>query len=151
MRPVESGHLQRYPPLAEFTETVLGDNQTWHAGIKQMLAPGGVQFVGEVYIGHNLSEYLLLFDTGSDMPWVTHKDSKSLMNDSSFPKKGFACRDSPTCSIDYEHLQLHGFQYGKGSTVGVICTDRLAIMKDAVVENVQFMLALEGKGTLPLT
>ena len=106
-------------------------------------------YIGDVYIGVNNSRYLFVFDTGSDYPWLPHKQSGLLTDpnanpDQVYQRKGFTCHESPSCKVDQKNPIFSGFQYGSGRVEGVIIEDTLSLGSGFSVPNSQMLLALKG-------
>lgn len=142
-----AGHLERFEGMILKTGEY-EEGFKWI--IKEVLALGNMQFVGEVFVGYNQSSYLMIFDTGSNFPWLPHMESnlipKSGEDQFGYSRKGFRCADSPSCYIDETHLNWFEFVYGKGNTRGVIVEEILSLGSGFDVNNTQILLALEGIG-----
>ena len=148
-KPNFSAHLKRFTDLLQQEGTVTADEGVAHSLIKEMLDLINVQYVGEVFLGHNLESYNMVFDTGSNYAWVIQEQSPLLQTQGANPytKKGFVCHGSPTCFIDYDRMTVIALSYGTGNAQGVVFTDRFSLGGNLVVDKVELLLVLGGFGT----
>ena len=145
-----AAHLLRFTGLIEQTGFSAEEKMAkGHWLLKEMLAISNVQFVGEVFMGHKLESYDMIFDTGSPYLWIAHRDSNFMkpVKDQQFTRKSFQCFESPTCHYNPEHREFYSIQYGEGLTQGVVVADKFSVGGGLVNDDTQFLIALKADGS----
>ena len=104
-----------------------------------------IQYLGVIYLGETLAPFQVIFDTGSSVLWIPSADcSDCYSNNKLFL---YSCRESATCSRGDSTLRVN---YSMGYVQGDLSTEKVALSKDAVLENATFLLVngISGLGAV---